>query len=97
MFHYTQGGDRLKTYQQLLKCGNDDKLRMNFLRSCVNDHISSDAYKIASAAEVYYAKRNITIEKFQKFLYTANGEAYPDLFSANYKLKTVCAFQWRYI
>lgn len=89
MFHYTQGGDRLKTYQQLLKCGNDDKLRMNFLRSCVNDHISSDAYKIASAAEVYYAKRNITIEKFQKFLYTANGQAYPDLFSANYKLKTL--------
>lgn len=61
---------------------------MDFVQALVNEHTSSDAYKIAAAAESYYAKHNITIEKFQKFLYTAAGQKYPDLFSANYKLKT---------
>lgn len=79
----------IKTYQDLIAIGENEKGRMEFVRSVVTDHRSSDAYSIAAAAEAYYAKRNITIEKFQKFLYTANGKAYPDLFSANYKLKTM--------
>ena len=62
---------------------------MDFVHSVVNNHTSSDDYKIAAAAEAYYSKHNLTIEKFQKFLYSANGQAYPDLFSANYKLKTL--------
>ena len=62
---------------------------MEFVREVINEHTQSGAYAIAAAAEAYYAKRNITIEKFQKFLYNMNGQAYPDLFSANYKLKTL--------
>lgn len=62
---------------------------MEFVQALVNEHTGSDAYKIAAAAEAYYAKRNLTIEKFQKFLYTAAGQKYLDLFSANYKLKTM--------
>ena len=73
----------------MLAVGENEKDRMEFVRGAVNDHTSSDDYKIAAAAEAYYAKRNLTIEKFQKFLYNANGQAYPDLFSANYKLKTL--------
>lgn len=79
----------MTTYQDLVAVGENETNRMEFVRSVVNDHISSDDYKIASAAEAYYAKRNLTIDKFQKFLYTASGKAYPDLFSANYKLKTL--------
>lgn len=79
----------MKNYQDLAAVGENEINRMEFVRSVVNDHISSDDYKIASAAEAYYAKRNLTIDKFQKFLYTASGKAYPDLFSANYKLKTL--------
>ena len=79
----------MTTYQGLIAVGENEINRMEFVRSVVNDHISSDDYKIASAAEAYYAKRNLTIDKFQKFLYTASGKAYPDLFSANYKLKTL--------
>ena len=79
----------MTTYQDLVAVGENEANRMEFVRSVVNDHISSDDYKIASAAEAYYAKRNLTIDKFQKFLYTASGKAYPDLFSANYKLKTL--------
>ena len=79
----------IKTYQDLLAVGEGEKQRMEFVQSLVNEHTGSDAYKIAAAAEAYYAKRNLTIEKFQKFLYTAAGQKYLDLFSANYKLKTL--------
>ena len=79
----------MRTYQDLLDVGENEKERMEFVRGAVRDHTSSDDYKIAAAAEAYYAKHNLTIEKFQKFLYDANGKAYPDLFSANYKLKTL--------
>ena len=79
----------MRTYQNLLAVGNNEHERMEFVRGAVADHISSSDYKIAAAAEAYYAKHNLTIEKFQKFLYNANGQAYPDLFSANYKLKTL--------
>lgn len=79
----------IKIYQDLLDVGQDENARMDFIRKAISDHTSSADYKIASAAEAYYAKHNLTIEKFQKFLYNANGQAYPDLFSANYKLKTL--------
>lgn len=78
----------MKTYQDLLACGQDERLRMDFIRSAVNDHKSSDAYRISSDAEEYYAKRNVTISKFQKLLYDFTGRVQVDVFSANYKLKT---------
>lgn len=62
---------------------------MDFVRQAVNAHTSSDSYKTAETAESYYAKRNQTIVKYQKFLYSSNGQAYPDLFSANYKTRTL--------
>ena len=69
--------------------GQDEFRRMDFIRQAVNDHLSSSDYKIATTAEEYYAKQNSTIRKFQKFLYNSNGQAYPDLFSANYKTRTL--------
>lgn len=62
---------------------------MEFVRAVVRDHIGSAEYKIAVVAEEYYSKRNPTIERFQKMLYTATGRAYPDLYSSNFKLKTL--------
>lgn len=62
---------------------------MEFVQSVVSDHIGCPMYRTAKTAEKYYAKHNVTIERFQKFLYSANGNAYPDLFSANYRLKTL--------
>lgn len=69
--------------------GQEEKARMDFVRQAVNEHTSSDSYKTAETAESYYAKRNQTIVKYQKFLYNSNGQAYPDLFSANYKTRTL--------
>lgn len=61
---------------------------MEFIRQAINEHLGTPAYRIASDAEEYYAKRNVTISKFQKLLYTLQGRAVPDLYSANYKTKS---------
>lgn len=79
----------IKTYQDLETLGTSEKERADFVKALVREHCNTTYYKVASDAEAYYAKRNLTIEKFQRFLYKANGQAYPDLFSANYKLKTL--------
>lgn len=56
--------------------------------SAINEHCGSHAYKKAVTANEYYAKKNTTISKYQKFLYTMSGRAVADNFSANYKTKT---------
>lgn len=73
----------------MLTVGQNEGSRMEFVHSVVSDHIGCPMYRTAKTAEKYYAKHNVTIERFQKFLYSANGNAYPDLFSANYRLKTL--------
>lgn len=85
----------MKTYQDLIEVGENEKDRMAFVIAAVNDHKGSELYKTARDAEAYYAKRNVTIERFQKLLYTVTGKAVPDYFSANYKLKT--AFFRRFV
>lgn len=79
----------MKVYQDLEELGNNERARMEFVQDLVKAHTGSDAYKIADVAEQYYSKRNPTIEKCQKFLYSADGTAYRDLFSSNFKLKTL--------
>lgn len=78
----------MKTYQDLESVGLIEAERMKFITDAVREHKASEAYKVARDAEAYYAKRNVTIEKFQKVLRTVTGQSVPDLFSANYKLKT---------
>ncbi len=78
----------MKTYQDLIAVGKSESDRMDFVIKAVQDHKSSPLYNIARDAEAYYAKRNVTIEKFQRVLYNMMGQAVPDYFSANYKLKT---------
>ena len=43
-------------------------------------------YLIAADAEQYDRKRNVTILKYQKLLYTLSGTAVPDNYSANHKV-----------
>ena len=77
------------TYQDLEKIGQDESARFEFVRKAVEDHKGTAQYRMAVTAERYYAKHNETIEKYQKFLYTITGQAVPDTFSANYKIKTL--------
>lgn len=78
----------MRTYQDLEAIsGNEDK-RQKFVFDVIEDHKGSTAYKTAAIAERYYAKKNATIMAFQKMLYTMSGHKVPDLWSANYKLRT---------
>lgn len=76
------------TYQDLEAVGLFEKNRVDFIQRAITDHQQSEAYLVAKDAESYYAKKNVTIEKFQRFLTDVLGRKVPDMFSANYKLKT---------
>jgi len=78
----------VKTYQKLAAIGLDEVRRKKFVFEVIEDHKDSTAYKVASVAEKYYAKKNVTIMAFQKVLYNMHGQAVPDMWSANYKLRT---------
>ena len=78
----------MKTYQDLQEAivkGNVGA----FLRDAVREHQGSKAYKDAVDGMAYYNKHNITIEKFQKFLFTLSGNKTPDIWSSDYRLETL--------
>lgn len=76
----------MRTFQDLEGLGGGDEELMSFVQSVVSDHRSSDYYKTAVDAEEYYAKRNVTILKYQKYIYNNIGQQVPDVWSSNYKL-----------
>lgn len=78
----------MKTYQDLQEAITKRTLG-GFLRSAVREHQGSKAYKDAVDGMAYYNKHNITIEKFQKFLFTLSGNKTPDIWSSDYRLKTL--------
>lgn len=76
----------MKTYQDLLNVGNDEQKRKEFVRALISEHELSDDYKVAKDAYDYYCHKNVTINEYQKLLYTVSGVAVPDNYSANYKM-----------
>lgn len=74
------------TYQDLLAIGENDSDRMNFVRSAINQHKSSPEYRTAWVADQYCRHKNVTINEYQKILYTVTGQAIPDNWSANFKM-----------
>lgn len=78
----------MRTFQDLFAISGNEGKRQKFVFDVIEDHKGSTAYKVAAIAEKYYAKKNATIMAFQKMLYTMSGQQVPDLWSANYKLRT---------
>ena len=76
----------MRTYQDLTALA--DRERNKFVFEAIDEHKKSAKYKSAAIAEKYYAKKNVTIMAFQKVLYNMHGQEVPDLWSANYKLRT---------
>ena len=76
-------------YEDLQACGDDEEKRKVSARDAIRAQKSTRAYRTAEDAESYYAKHNLTMERYRKVLYTLSGKAYPDIFSANYKLTTL--------
>lgn len=73
------------TYNDLLEVSEREENRMEFVRSVINSHKTSDMYKNAKVADDYDRQQNTTIMQYRKLLYTITGEAVVDTYSANYK------------
>ena len=78
----------MKTFQNLAAIRENESNLKKFVFDVITEHKNSAAYKVASIAGKYYARKNVTIMAFQKMLYNMKGQAVPDLWSANYKLRT---------
>ena len=78
----------MRTFQNLAALEQNEGERKKFVFDVIEEHKGSAAYKMASVAEKYYAKKNVTIMAFQKMLYNMHGQQVPDMWSANYKLRT---------
>ena len=76
----------MKTYQDLLAVGEDEKQRMDFIRQAINEHKSSQAYRLAVDAELYFKGENPTINRYEKIIYDLQGRAHQDMYTANHKI-----------
>lgn len=74
----------MKTFEDFKEL-TDETERRAFLFDAINEHKSSDLYKEAVIAYDYFRRRNTTINKYQKLLYSLSGQAVPDNYSANFK------------
>ncbi len=76
----------MKTWQDLLACGENEQDRIDFILAAINEHKSTQAYRRALDAEMYYKHMNPTIMRAQKFIYDVVGQKVPDIWSANNKI-----------
>ena len=76
----------MKTYQDLLEIGENERDRMEFVLSAIREHKASKDYAIAADAELYYKHQNPTIMRFQRWIYNQFGQKVPDIWSANNKI-----------
>jgi hypothetical protein len=60
--------------------------RIDFVKSAIDSHKTTQIYKTAIDAEEYAAHRNTTIRKYQRLLYSVSGKAFPDKWGANFKM-----------
>ena len=78
----------MKTYQDLQAVGENEKDRMDFVRQVINEFKTTDIYREADVAYQYAQRKNVTINQYQKLLYTISGKAVPDNYSANWKMSS---------
>lgn len=76
----------MKTYQDLLAAGKNERTRGAFCRDAVAGFEASDRYRTALDAEAYYRHLNPTIARAQRMVYTLLGEAVPDIYRPNHKI-----------
>lgn len=74
------------TYQDLITAGEREDNRMDFVNRAISLHKQTDLYHNAKIANEYDKHKNVTINEYQKVLYTITGKAVADQWSANYKM-----------
>ena len=76
----------IKTWQDLQALGDNEKDRMDFVRTVIAEHKGSKLYRQAVTAKQYYRGLNVTIMNYCKFVRDAYGKAIPDVWSPNHKI-----------
>ncbi len=76
------------TYQDMQQRLSSGITLVDFVKQVITDHKNKADYRLAKVAKEYNEHRNVTISQYQKMLYLASGQAVPDIWAANYKLKT---------
>lgn len=76
----------MKTYQELVAAGENERARMDFVSLAVEAHKASEDYRVARDAQLYYAKRNATMSRYQEMFYDVNGRQVVNLSEQYYKL-----------
>lgn len=76
----------MKTFQDLEALGKNQRKRIDFCLSLINEHKSSEAYKTAIAAEEYDARRNVTIREFREFLVDEFGKEIVETSRVNFRM-----------
>ena len=76
----------MKTYQDLLEIGENERDRMEFVLKAIAEHKRTADYLTAVDAELYYKHQNPTIMRFQKWVYNMYGQKVPDIWSPNNKI-----------
>lgn len=74
------------TWQDLIEVGEDEKARMDFVRSTINSYQAEDFYRTACIADQYDRKKNPDIGSYIKYLYTVSGRQVQDKYSSNYRV-----------
>ena len=74
------------TYNDLLKIGENERDRMDFVLNAIREHKASTDYQTAMDAELYYKHQNPTIMRYQKFVHDMYGRKVPDIWSPNNKI-----------
>ena len=75
--------------------GENEKAKMDFVLSVISDAQSSPDYKMACAADEYYAHLNPTIMSVQQIVYDVLGRALNDPFKPNHKIP--CRYYFYFI
>ena len=76
----------MKTYQDLLAVGENDRLRMDFIKECISKFENSPEFRFAQDAQLYYRGENPTIARAQKLVWDMLGRAHIDTVSPNHKI-----------
>ena len=80
----------MKTYQDLLRCGENEQLRISFIYAAISDHESSETFVIGHKAGQFYRHHDPNIEAYQNIIYDMQGKPHVDEISPNHKI--MCNF-----
>lgn len=59
---------------------------MAFVQSTICEYKSSNSYRLAQDARLYYTGENPTINRYEKIIYDFQGRAHRDMYTANHKI-----------